>query len=98
DAFTGGKVMTRGFEVAKLDGGHVSLTSAALKDLGNRMAGDLLCAGDAGWEDAVRIWNRMVDSVPALVVQPTSSDDVSAAVKFASEHELLISVKGGGHN
>jgi FAD/FMN-containing dehydrogenase len=90
--------MTRGFAVAKLDGGRVSLTSAELKDLEAGIAGDLLCAGDNGWEDAVQIWNGMVAGAPALVVQPTSSGDVATAVDFAREHGLLLSVKGGGHN
>ena len=36
--------------------------------------------------------------LPALVVQPASASDVSAAVDFARDHGLLLSVKGGGHN
>ena len=30
--------------------------------------------------------------------QPTSSRDVAAAVSFARDHGLLLSIKGGGHN
>ena len=41
---------------------------------------------------------RTRHSDPALVVQPTSARDVAAAVGFAAEHGLLLSVKGGGHN
>ena len=44
------------------------------------------------------IWNGMVAKVPALVVQPTSAHDVAAAVGFARDHGLLLSIKGGGHN
>ena len=40
----------------------------------------------------------MVASVPALVVQPISAGDVAAAVGFARDNGLLVSVKGGGHN
>ena len=40
----------------------------------------------------------MVASVPALVVQPTSAQDVAEVVKFARGHGPLLSVKGGGHN
>ncbi len=90
--------MTSGFTVATLDGGRTSLTSAQLRDLETRISADLLGAGDEGWDDAVRIWNGMVDSVPAFVVQPTSTEEVAAAVDFAREHVLLVSVKGGGHN
>jgi FAD/FMN-containing dehydrogenase len=90
--------MTGGFAVATLDGGSVRLTSTQLKDLEARIAGDVLCAGDGGWEEAVRIWNGMVESVPALVVQPASAADVATLVDFAREHALRLSVKGGGHN
>ena len=44
------------------------------------------------------IWNGMAAKVPALVVQPTSARDVAAAVGFARDHGLLLSIKGGGHN
>ena len=60
--------------------------------------GPLLRPGDAGWDDAVLIWNGMVARAPALVVQPTSARDVAEAVGFAREHRLLLSIKGGGHN
>ena len=89
---------TRGFNVAGLDGGHVTLTSEQLNGLESRIAGELLCAGDDGWEEAVRIWNGMAARVPALVVQPRSADDVAEAVGFARDRGLLLSVKGGGHN
>jgi FAD/FMN-containing dehydrogenase len=41
---------------------------------------------------------RKVATVPALVLQPTSAHDVAAAVDFARDHGLLLSIKGGGHN
>ena len=44
------------------------------------------------------MWNGMVAKVPALVLQPTSAHDVAAAVGFARDHGLLLSIKGGGHN
>jgi FAD/FMN-containing dehydrogenase len=84
--------------VAGLDGGRVRLTSAQLDDLDSRIDGQLLCAGNEGWDDAVEIWNAMVAKLPALVVQPESSRDVAVAVRFAHDHGLLLSVKGGGHN
>jgi FAD/FMN-containing dehydrogenase len=84
--------------IAGLEGGRVRLTSEQLDDLDSRLEGSVLCAGDEGWDDAVEIWNAMAARVPALVVQPVSARDVSTAVGFASDHSLLLSVKGGGHN
>jgi FAD/FMN-containing dehydrogenase len=91
-------MITKGFEVARIDGGCVSLTSAELEDLASRIEGRLLSAGDEGWPEAIRIWNGMAAKVPALVVQPTSADDVAVTVSFARDHGLLLGIKGGGHN
>ncbi|MDP9210297.1 MAG: FAD-dependent oxidoreductase, partial [Actinomycetota bacterium] len=85
-------------ELAGLDGGHHTLTSEQLKDLDSRVQGRLLMAGDQGWNEAVAIWNGMAARLPALVLQPASAHDVAAAVGFAREHGLLLSIKGGGHN
>jgi FAD binding domain/Berberine and berberine like len=90
--------MTGTIELAGLDGGHHTLTSEQLEDLGSRVQGRLLVAGDQGWNDAVSIWNGMAARLPALLLQPASAHDVAAAVAFAREHGLLLSVKGGGHN
>ncbi|MBI4218736.1 MAG: FAD-binding oxidoreductase [Chloroflexi bacterium] len=81
-----------------LEGERVRLTSRQLDELAARVDGPVLHPGDPGWDDAVLIWNAMVAKAPALVVQPSSTRDVAAAVKFARDRGLLLSVKGGGHN
>ena len=85
-------------DVAGLDGGLVRMTAEQLDELDSRVECPLLRAGDAGWDDAVLIWNGMVAKTPALVLQPTSAAHVAAAVGFARDHGLLLSIKGGGHN
>jgi FAD/FMN-containing dehydrogenase len=77
---------------------RVRLTSQQLDALRSRVAGPLLGPDDAGWDEAVLIWNGMVAREPALVVQPVSAGDVAATVAFARDHGLLLGVKGGGHN
>jgi FAD/FMN-containing dehydrogenase len=89
---------TTTIDIAGLEGGHVTLTTEALGDLDSRLTGRLLRPGDQGWDDAVRVWNAMAVKVPALIVQPTSANDVAAAIGFARDHGLLLSIKGGGHN
>jgi FAD/FMN-containing dehydrogenase len=90
--------ITGTIELAGLDGGPVSLSSTQLDELDSRVQGRLLRPGDQGWNDAVAIWNGMAARLPALVLQPASAHDVAAAVSFAREHGLLVSIKGGGHN
>jgi FAD/FMN-containing dehydrogenase len=91
--------MTTGtIDTAGLDGGPVSLATKQLDDLDTRVQGRLLRPGDQGWNEAVAIWNGRAARLPALVLQPTSAHDVAAAVGFAHDHGLLLSIKGGGHN
>jgi FAD binding domain len=85
-------------DVAGLDGGLVKLSAERLDELDSRVERPLLRAGDAGWDDAVLVWNGMVAKTPALVLQPTSAAHVAAAIGFACDRGLLLSVKGGGHN
>jgi FAD/FMN-containing dehydrogenase len=94
----GRRTKTSAIDVAGLDGGFVRLTPEQLDDLDSRVGCPMLRAGDAGWDDAVLIWNGMVAKAPALVLQPNSAAQVTAAVGFARDHGLLLSIKGGGHN
>jgi FAD/FMN-containing dehydrogenase len=91
-------VNTPMIEIAGLEGGRVLLSSQQLGDLESRLDGTLLRPGDPGWDEAILIWNGMAAAVPELVVQPTSARDVAAAVEFARDNGLLLSIKGGGHN
>jgi FAD binding domain len=53
---------------------------------------------DAGYAEACRIWNAMIERRPALVVRPRDSSDVVACVRFVRDSGLPLSVRGGGHN
>jgi FAD/FMN-containing dehydrogenase len=73
-------------------------TEVAIAALRERLRGPLLFPGDPDFEDATLLWNGLIESTPALVVRPTGSADVVAAVDFAREQRLALSVRGGGHN
>jgi FAD/FMN-containing dehydrogenase len=84
--------------LAGLEDDHVSFSPEQLGELEARLDGGLLRMEDDGWDEAVLIWNGMVAKEPGLVVQPESARDVAAVVGFASDHGLLVGIKGGGHN
>src|SRR2546426_2232533 len=78
--------------------GFVELQERAISDLRKRLSGPLVVCGDAGYDEARTIWNRMIDRRPALIARCAGTDDVVTALRFAREHGLLIAVRGGGHN
>jgi len=66
-------------------------------ELRGRFRGALLRPGEEGYDEARRIWNGAIDRHPALIARCAGADDVATAVRFAREHDLAVSVRGGGH-
>jgi FAD/FMN-containing dehydrogenase len=74
------------------------LQKANIEEFKAHFQGNVLLPGDAGYDEARQIWNATIDRRPALIARCTSPEAVVQAVKFARTHELLVSVRGGGHN
>ncbi len=85
-------------EVTTLARTKRSLDSTTINELRTRVRGRVLTAADAEYDATRRIWNAMIDKHPALIVRCEGAADVGAAVRFAAAQELLVSVRGGGHN
>lgn len=81
-----------------MEGHEVELTEDAINAFRMRLKGHLCLAGEAGYDDSRTVWNAMIDRRPAFVVRCLGTADVIAGVQFAREHDLLVCVKGGGHN
>jgi FAD/FMN-containing dehydrogenase len=79
-------------------GERTTVASSELDRLAAAMRGDLVPVGAPPYEEVRRIWNGMIDRRPALVARCRSAGDVLRTIRFAREHDLLISVRGGGHN
>jgi len=66
--------------------------------LRSQLRGSLCYPGEPEYDQARTIWNAMVDKRPAAVIRAAGSDDVVRAVDFARDRQLLLSIRGGGHN
>jgi hypothetical protein len=84
--------------LATLEGTDAIVEEGAVQALRARLHGPLLRPDDAGYDEARKVWNGMIDRRPALIARCAGVSDVIAAVKFARTHEVLVSVRGGGHN
>lgn len=69
----------------------------ATSRLGERFAGEILRPDDAGYDEARRIHNGLIDRRPALIARCATTADVVEAVRFARASGLSIAVRGGGH-
>ncbi|MGH9160698.1 MAG: FAD-binding oxidoreductase, partial [Vicinamibacteraceae bacterium] len=74
------------------------LQNHASETLRRAIKGAVLFPGDRGYDGARTIWNAMIDRRPAVIVRCQDGGDVPAAIQFARDHDLEISVRGGGHN
>ena len=76
----------------------VTLDDATIEAFRASLRGRLLRPDDEGYDAARRVWNGMIDRHPALIARCAGVADVVAAVEFARANDLLVSVRGGGHN
>ena len=81
-----------------LDGGLAMVSAPTLEAFAAGLRGNVLNAGDAGYDEARAIWNAMIDRRPGLIVRCAGAGDVIATVNFARENNVLVAVRGGGHN
>jgi FAD/FMN-containing dehydrogenase len=81
-----------------LDGAEIELETAVVRELGESLSGPVILSGDPQYDAARRIWNGMHDKRPALIARCLDNDDVSQAVSFARDNNLLVAVRGGGHS
>jgi FAD/FMN-containing dehydrogenase len=85
-------------QVISTKGSRAVLKEAAVLEFKSSLRGPLLSARDAGYEDARKVWNAMIDKRPALIARCAGVSDVISSVNFARSNQLLVSVRGGGHN
>lgn len=62
------------------------------------LRGELIQPSDANYDEARKVWNGMIDKHPALIARCSGVVDIINAVNFARANELLVAVRGGGHN
>lgn len=76
----------------------VEIDDAAMDTFRAGFAGRLIDERDPGYDEARQVWNALIDKRPGLIASCAGQADVVSAIRFARAHNLLVSVRGGGHN
>ena len=79
-------------------GKHMTTDTSTIEKLRPTIRGQVLTAGDAGYDEARRVWNGMIDKRPAVIVQAASDADIAPTIALARETGLPLAIRGGGHN
>ena len=74
------------------------LTEAKIQQLKESLHGPVILPNDNNYDEVRALYNGMIDKRPALIARCRDTTDVIAAVNFGRDNDLLIAVRGGGHN
>jgi FAD/FMN-containing dehydrogenase len=83
---------------AHTTGAEAKVSRADANALASRITGPVLTPDSPGYDAARTLWNAMIDRRPGAIARCFTADDVAQAVRFAAERNLVIAVRGGGHN
>lgn len=74
------------------------IPDSAIQQLKSCFRGQIFRPGDSGYDEARTVPNAMIDRRPAVIARCAGAADVIACVRVAREHNILVSVRGGGHS
>jgi FAD/FMN-containing dehydrogenase len=84
--------------IMSLSGEAINISETDLASFRKNFSGQVLTKEEKDYNEVRLIWNGMISKNPGLIARCKTSKDVSLAVKFARNHNLLTSIRGGGHN
>ncbi|MGH3146313.1 MAG: FAD-binding oxidoreductase [Rubrobacter sp.] len=71
---------------------------SSVREFAQVLRGEVVLPDNDGYDEIRRVFNGMIDRRPALIARCLDTQDVVRCVLFAREHDLLVSVRGGGHS
>ncbi|HEX9666052.1 MAG TPA: FAD-binding oxidoreductase [Thermodesulfobacteriota bacterium] len=69
-----------------------------IEEFKSKLRGELIRRGDEQYDEARKVYNAMIDKKPGLIARCVDAADVISAVNFARDNDMLVSIRGGGHN
>ena len=84
--------------VTKRNGETATLAAGTVQAFLDSVEGRALTPDDSDYDEVRSIWNAMIDRRPGLIVRCAGAGDIVKCVNFAREQDLLVAVRGAGHN
>ena len=75
-----------------------NIASKNIDSFQSKLKGKLIFPSDVDYNNTRKVYNAMIDKHPGLFAMCENTEDVVAAVNFGRNHNLLVAVRGGGHN
>jgi hypothetical protein len=75
-----------------------SIDSSKIGDFATQIRGEIILPEDANYDDSRKVHNAMIDKHPGMIVKCVDVADVIHSVNFGRENNILIAIRGGGHN
>jgi len=75
-----------------------TLDNSVIEEFKNQMRGEVILPSDTNYHDSRKVYNGMIDKSPGIIAKCVDDMDVINAVNFGRNNNLLVSVRGGGHN
>ena len=69
-----------------------------IQEFRTSLSGQLILPEHPTYNEVRKVWNAMIDRRPALIARCMGAADVIKSISFARANNLLVSVRGGGHN
>jgi FAD binding domain-containing protein/berberine-like enzyme len=63
-----------------------------------QLRGEIVMPADSNYDEERKVYNGMMNKLPGMIVKCVDVADVIASVNFGRENNLLVAVRGGGHN
>jgi len=80
------------------DGKDLKLQTTAIEDFKASLRGALIQPNDEDYDEARKLYNGMIDKRPLMIARCADVTDVVTAVRFGRDNNLLVAIRGGGHN
>jgi FAD/FMN-containing dehydrogenase len=75
-----------------------NISTSVLEEFASKLRGRIVKPTDADYNETRKVYNAMINKRPGMFVMCVDVADVIASVNFGRENNLLVAVRGGGHN